>query len=73
MSPILREILEKHKLRHFCDVVKEEMVIAILDKLELKYYTENAILAIVKMECSHTSNMKRLTWSSHKIVEKVAH
>ena len=73
MGLILKAILEKHKLRYFCEVVKEEMVIALLGKLDFKYCMENAILAIVKMECLRKLNIKRLTRSSHKLVEKVAH
>ena len=49
MNLILRANLEKHKVQHVCDVAKDKMILALLDKLEFNCYIENVIFATVKI------------------------
>ena len=72
MNPILKAILKHNELRRFCDIVKEEMLIAVLDELDSKYYFENTILAIVRMECEKILTNERLTRSSYNLVKRIS-
>ena len=72
MNPILKAILENNEVRHFRDVVKYEMLIAVLHELDSKYYFENAIIAIVRMECEQILNIERLTRSSYNLVKRIS-
>ena len=72
MNPILKAILEHNELRRFRDVVKYEMLIAVLHEVDSKYYFENTILAIVRMECEKILNIERLTRSSYNLVKRIS-
>ena len=72
MNLILKVILEHNELRRFRDVVKEEMLIAVLDELDSKYYFENSILSIVRLECEQILTKERLTRSSYNLVKRIS-